>query len=840
MSSSSSSSLQFQHIGLSGITTGTIKFDSSFIEWRTSSNSPSKKFEYELIEKAEWIIYGLKGHLFLSLKDGKTINLDGFNKSDYNTIAEWFQTHYNIEIEQLQVASDGGNFGDIDLDGNSLILKSALSSNRIFELKLNNVSQCVLPGNNKDELEIQFHESDTIDKEEDMLVQVRLRFPSLPEKDDEKDDEEDGDGEGDGETRMTLAEKFQKNIMERGMIRSITGNVIAEFTQDQGTFVTPRGRYAIQMYSTFMRMHGAKYDYKISYEDITCLYLLFRPDGVSAAIVISLEKPIRQGNQKYPHLVLQTNRVEYTMEVNLTDEELATKYEGQLQREMTMPMCSLIAKIFKVLSQSKVYVSNVYKSERGDQCVKCSYKTNDGLLYPLQKLLLFIHKPTVVLKYEDVESVEILRYAANAMSASKNFDILFKLKPNAVQGGEKDILFSGIDRSEFGLLHAFLSTKKMQIKADEGAKGESILDQIGQEIEGDDDEEEESEDEDYEAQSSSSSSEDEESAAEEENTPAPSPKKKNRSREAETSNESKPEKKAKVTPTEKVEKKSSESKPKSTTPSAPNDKETKKRKADTIVKSEPSEETEGKGSKKGKKDPALPKGPRSAYTYFTEEYHSTQKGNAASFGELSKLAGEKWRTLSATEKEKYDKLAQSDKERYNREMADYTPSSGFGSDGKALASSSSSTTATTATTSSSSKSKGSSSTGKGKKGDANGDEKKKKVKDKNAPKAALTAYNIFCSKIRAKIKEEIPGISPTDIVKEAAARWKTISAEEKSQYDQLAQADKVRHSNEMNAYKSKNTTTNTTTTDDVEEDNNEEGGDEDDNDNEDEGSDGDN
>jgi structure-specific recognition protein 1 len=69
------------------------------------------------------------------------------------------------------------------------------------------------------------------------------------------------------------------------------------------------------MYSTFMRMHGAKYDYKISYRDVTCLYLLFRPDGVSAAIVISLEKPIRQGNQKYPHLVLQTNRVEHTMEV---------------------------------------------------------------------------------------------------------------------------------------------------------------------------------------------------------------------------------------------------------------------------------------------------------------------------------------------------------------------------------------------------------------------------------------------------------------------------------------------------------------------------------------------
>jgi hypothetical protein len=120
-----------------------------------------------------------------------------------------------------------------------MFLKSAKTGKRVFELKLNNVSQCVLPGNSKDEVEIQFHESDSVDKEEDMLVHVRLRFPPLPEKGEDGEEEEEPD--------MTPAETFQKNIMERGMIRSVTGNVIAEFTQDQGIFVTPRGRYAIQV-----------------------------------------------------------------------------------------------------------------------------------------------------------------------------------------------------------------------------------------------------------------------------------------------------------------------------------------------------------------------------------------------------------------------------------------------------------------------------------------------------------------------------------------------------------------------------------------------------------------
>lgn len=41
-------------------------------------------------------------------------------------------------------------------------------------------------------------------------------------------------------------------------------------------------------------------------------------------------------------------------QVNLTQEEIATKYDNQLTPEVTMAMSSLIAKIFKVLSQSKV------------------------------------------------------------------------------------------------------------------------------------------------------------------------------------------------------------------------------------------------------------------------------------------------------------------------------------------------------------------------------------------------------------------------------------------------------------------------------------------------------
>ena len=46
------------------------------------------------------------------------------------------------------------------------------------------------------------------------------------------------------------------------------------FGEDCGTFTQPRGRYAIEMYDTFLRLQGKTYTYKISYKNISRLFLL--------------------------------------------------------------------------------------------------------------------------------------------------------------------------------------------------------------------------------------------------------------------------------------------------------------------------------------------------------------------------------------------------------------------------------------------------------------------------------------------------------------------------------------------------------------------------------------
>ena len=223
----------------------------------------------------------------------------------------------------------------------------------MLDLTLDNVALCVVPVDNRNEMEMHFHEIDEGHKaNDDNLVQITLHFPpgEIPEDEEELDD------------FVTPAEEIRQAMMDTGVIRSMTGDIIAEFTKEQGNFVTPRGKYGMQMTSSYLHMQGSQYSYKIKYTDIGSLYLLPKLESGREAFVIALEKPIRQGAQKYQYLVLETHKIEHTMKINLTEEEIKTKYDGQLSQEMTMPTSHLIAKIFKILSQTPV--STTVRSHR--------------------------------------------------------------------------------------------------------------------------------------------------------------------------------------------------------------------------------------------------------------------------------------------------------------------------------------------------------------------------------------------------------------------------------------------------------------------------------------------
>jgi hypothetical protein len=147
----------------------------------------------------------------------------------------------------VQISAEGANYGEILLDDKRLVLKSATNGFRLLDVQMDQMSLCVVPASNRDEIEIHFHDKDKMERDETALAQITFHFPA-----------------GDEEEEQTPAELFRKSIMDSGHLRSVTGEIIAEFSKEQGNFVSPRGKYSVQV-SRFPLLVG------LTAESLLCL-----------------------------------------------------------------------------------------------------------------------------------------------------------------------------------------------------------------------------------------------------------------------------------------------------------------------------------------------------------------------------------------------------------------------------------------------------------------------------------------------------------------------------------------------------------------------------------------
>ncbi|CAK4069669.1 unnamed protein product [Aphanomyces euteiches] len=466
-----------------GHSNGVLVLNDSGLLWRSRQTEAQKKVAKEDLVSMLWAAIGPKQyHLKVTTKGGKTVRFTGLKQSDVDLIQTYSRDSLGREMEEEKLASAGGNWGQMHFQGSNL--NFVVQDQGIgMELPLELIAQCAMPG--KTEVELQFHEDDTVAGDEESLVEMRLYVP------------------GDAEDGVT-AETLKDQILERANISHVTGKSIVELDESMGTFLTPRGRYAIELYGSFLRMHGKTYDYKILYSNINRCFLLEYPNSTNTAFVISLEEPIRQGKQGYPHLVLQLSRDEVHIDVNLTPEEIKA-YNGNIHERMSGSLPQIVATLFKFIMGKKVYTSGKFVTHSGDRAVKCAVKANSGVLFPLEKSFMFIHKPTTFIRYEDIDYIEFQRYAGQSgSSASRNFDLLVSCRAVG-QELPYETLFSAIDRREFPELSQFLTSKKLKIRnlKDTQAGGGSApqqrgaLDEALGPEEGEVDEEEEEDDSDF-------------------------------------------------------------------------------------------------------------------------------------------------------------------------------------------------------------------------------------------------------------------------------------------------------------------------------------------------------
>ncbi|XP_033063411.1 FACT complex subunit SSRP1 isoform X1 [Trachypithecus francoisi] len=521
----------------------------------------------------------------------------------------------------------GGNVAYADLRGGACGLISAFLTGQllsfdigeqpVFEIPLSNVSQCTT---GKNEVTLEFHQNDDA---EVSLMEVRFYVPPT---------QEDG---------VDPVEAFAQNVLSKADVIQATGDAICIFRELQ--CLTPRGRYDIRIYPTFLHLHGKTFDYKIPYTTVLRLFLLPHKDQRQMFFVISLDPPIKQGQTRYHFLILLFSKDEdISLTLNMNEEEVEKRFEGRLTKNMSGSLYEMVSRVMKALVNRKITVPGNFQGHSGAQCITCSYKASSGLLYPLERGFIYVHKPPVHIRFDEISFVNFAR----GTTTTRSFDFEIETK----QGTQ--YTFSSIEREEYGKLFDFVNAKKLNIK-NRGLK-EGMNPSYDEYADSDEDQHDaylermkeegkireenandSSDDSGEETDESFNPGEEEEDVAEEFDSNASASSSSNEGDSDRDEKKRKQLKKAKMA------------------------KDRKSRKKPVEVK-------------RGK-DPNAPKRPMSAYMLWLNASREKIKSDhpGISITDLSKKAGEIWKGMSKEKKEEWDRKAEDARREYEKAMKEY-------------------------------------------------------------------------------------------------------------------------------------------------------------------------
>ena len=258
-------------------------------------------------------------------------------------------------------------------------------------------------------------------------------------------------------------EAFREKVMSRASVVTTSGDAIAIFREI--SCLSPRGRYDIKIFPTYIHLHGKTFDYKIPSTHVQRLFLLPHKDQRQMHFAVNLDPPLKQGQTRYHFLVFNFKMEdEEDIELPFTDEEVQEKFEGKLEREMSGPTHDLLSKIIKAVVQKKITKPDTFKSHAGHQSVTCSHKAASGFIYMLERGLIFIYKPPIFLRYDEIRSITIERSGGT----NRSFDI----KVTTIH--DISYTFSSIEKNEYEKIYQFLKNKKVNVKSAGKGKGGTL------------------------------------------------------------------------------------------------------------------------------------------------------------------------------------------------------------------------------------------------------------------------------------------------------------------------------------------------------------------------------
>jgi structure-specific recognition protein 1 len=221
----------------------------------------------------------------------------------------------------------------------------------------------------------------------------------------------------------------------------------------------PRGKFDMFFLKNSLKMNGQSHSYQVQSKNITKIFLLPKAEGNGNLLILKLKSPITQGNISYPFLIIQLkeeNEISIDLQIPEDDEDLNNI--DDFQSPLKGKSVDVLSKLFYHIFEKRfIYPPSDLNFTKGP-FIKCSYKANNGVLYFLERTIVFAHKPVLDIEHDSIKEVDLARIQVSNMQ-QRSFDITIKLKK------KEEYQFSGLEREEIDILKQYMEAKKIKFNA---------------------------------------------------------------------------------------------------------------------------------------------------------------------------------------------------------------------------------------------------------------------------------------------------------------------------------------------------------------------------------------
>lgn len=447
---------------------GKFKMAQGGVGWKESATGMVITVKKEDIKQASWCRGFHSGWtLFFDTNSEDDVyrhSFHGFNSECRERVEQFINSNYNIPFINVQLDKRGWNWGQVRVDeeadclsfitGSSEQPDNGESEKSAFMIPLKSISNVAVTG--RAELCIEM-------ASDPMISEIRFHVPGKTTVDENDDDDGDNDGNLNEEQRMEkelLKEQVDAASALCGQIKSAAG--LEEESAGETLMalsdvscLIPRGRYDLDFGVSNVRLHGRTYDHRIHYNNVLRLIVLPKADDFHVLVILHVEPPLRHGQTKYPFIVFSLPKDEH-IEVEPVNKEQAV--EKKLQSKYDGPTYEVLASLFRQLTGQKISSPDPhikFNSSSNLPCVRCTNKANEGHLYPMEKGLFYLPKPSVWIPYSDILTVFFSR-SGSGLGNPRSFDMKLVCK-------SMDLPLSGVPKEELSVLTDLFNAKNIKL-----------------------------------------------------------------------------------------------------------------------------------------------------------------------------------------------------------------------------------------------------------------------------------------------------------------------------------------------------------------------------------------